>query len=88
MRGSAHLAAVAAVGLRTAVAHAIKRPDDVATFGYEEPPTVTDRDRAAHARAEDVTDDILEPAYSVLSDDQAAALIAGTTSMHSALFGS
>ena len=88
MRGSAHLAAVTAVGLSAPVAHAIKRPDDVAAFGYEEPPVVTAEDRAAHERAEAITDDILEPAASVLTDDQASALIAGTTSMHSALVGS
>ena len=34
MRGSAHLAAITAVGLPTEVAHAIKRPDDVELFGW------------------------------------------------------
>ena len=85
LRGSAHLAAVAAVGLSTADAHAIKRPDDVAMFGYEEPPTVTDADRAAHDRAEQITDDILLPAFSVLDEAQAEALVAGTHAMHAAL---
>jgi hypothetical protein len=85
MRGSAHLAAVAAVGLATPVAHAIKRPDDVAAFGYEEPPVVTDADRAAHARAERITDDILEPAFSVLTEAQSEALVAGTEAMHAAI---
>lgn len=87
LRGSAHLAAIAVVGLSTPVAHAIKRPDDVATFGFEEPPVVTDADRVAHARAEVVTDDILVPAYSVLTDAQAAAMIEGTDAMHAALTG-
>jgi hypothetical protein len=87
LRGSAHLAAVAAVGLTTAVAHAIKRPDDVATFGYGEPPTVTDADRAALDRAEQITDDILLPAFSVLDEEQAEALVAGTNAMHAALRG-
>ena len=85
LRGSAHLAAVAAVGLSTQVAHAIKRPDDLAMFGYEEPPAVTDADRAALERAETITDDILEPAFSVLTDAQADALVAGTTAIHTAL---
>jgi hypothetical protein len=88
LRGSAHLAAVAAVGLTTPVAHAIKRPDDVAMFGYQAPPEITDADRAAHARAEDVTDDILVPAFSVLTESQASALIAGTDAMHAAILGS
>lgn len=87
LRGSAHLAAIAVVGLSTAVAHAIKRPDDLAMFGYEEPPAVTDADRAALERAETITDDILEPAFSVLSDEQGQALVAGTNAMHAALTG-
>jgi len=86
LRGSAHLVANAAVGLPTAVAHAIKRPDDVANFGYREPPTVTDDDRARHQRAETVTDDVLERAYARLTDAQADALVAGAAAMHAALF--
>ena len=85
LRGSAHLAANAAVGLHSSVADAIKRPNDVAMFGYPEPPAVTDADRAAHARAEDITDDILVPAFSVLTDEQATALIDGTAALHAAL---
>jgi hypothetical protein len=85
LRGSAHLAAVVAVGLSTPVAHAVKRPDDVAAFGYEEPPVVTDTDRAALDRAEEVTDDILAPAYSVLTEEQAQTLVAGTDAMHAAV---
>jgi hypothetical protein len=85
MRGSAHLAAVAAVGLSTPVAHAIKRPDDVAMFGYEVRPVVTDADRAALDRAEVITDDILESAFALLSAEQAAALVAGTDAMHAVL---
>ena len=87
LRGGAHLAAVAAVGLSTAVAHAVKRPDDVAMFGYEEPPVVTEHDRAALDRAEQITDDILLPAFSTLDEAQADALVAGTTAMHAALKG-
>jgi hypothetical protein len=85
LRGSAHLVAVTAVGLPTAVAHAIKRPDDVAMFGYEAPPVVTDADRAALDRAETLTDDILMAAYGVLDDAAADALVAGTDAMHAAL---
>lgn len=85
LRGSAHLAAIAAVGLNSSVAHAIKRPNDVAMFGYQEPPAVTDADRAAHARAEDITDDILLPAFSVLTDVQRAAMVDRTAALHAAL---
>ena len=85
MRGSAHLAAVAAVGLPTPIAHAIKRPDDIALFGYEVPPTVTADDRAALDRAESITDDILAQAFGVLDDAQSEALVAGTLAMHAAI---
>jgi len=86
MRGSAHLAAITAVGLPTSIAHAIKRPEDVELFGWgDAPPVVTDDDRAKHARAEELTNQALTPAFSTLSDDQADALIAGTEAMHALL---
>jgi hypothetical protein len=86
MRGSAHLAAITAVGLSTDVAHAIKRPDDVELFGYkDEPPVVTDEARRLHDRAEQLTDEALVGAFATLSPAQAEALIAGTDAMHAAL---
>ncbi len=85
LRGSVHLLALTAVGLDSSVAHAVRRPNDVQTFGYEVSPEVTDADRAAWERAEALTDELLVPAYAVLTDDQARALIAGTTAMQSAL---
>jgi hypothetical protein len=86
MRGSAHLAAITAVGLPTSIAHAIKRPEDVELFGWgDEPPIVTDTSVLLHARAEELTDEALAGAFATLSDDQAAALIAGTDAMHSAI---
>ena len=87
LRGSAHLLAVAAVGLRSVTAHAIKRPNDVATFGWPEGsvPTPTAADVAARDRAEEMTDNILESAFAVLSAGEAEALIAGTQAMHAAL---
>ncbi len=87
LRGGAHLVAVAAVGLHTSVAHAIKRPDDLGLFGYDEPPVVTDADRAKLERAETITDDVLEPAYAVLTESGCEALISGTDTMHAALTG-
>jgi hypothetical protein len=82
LRGSAHLIAVRAVGLESHVAHAIKRPGDMATFGWGDDVVVTDEDRARLDRAEEITNDILVSAFSVLSDAQAAALIAGTSALH------
>jgi hypothetical protein len=85
MRGSVHLAAIAASGLTTAVAHAIKRPDDVKLFGYSDPPHVRDEDRAAWEHAEALTNDMLVRPFSVLDDDGGAALVAGTDAMHAAI---
>lgn len=85
LRGSVHLLAVTACGLRTEVAHAIKRPGDVQMFGYQETPAVTDADRAAWDRAEALTDEILAPAYAALSNEQAQALVSGTAAIAAAL---
>jgi len=85
MRGSAHLLALTACGVETCVAHAIKRPSDVAMFGYDEVPEVTDDDRANWHRAEELTDTILAPAYAKLDEAQAEALVTGTNLMAGAL---
>ena len=85
LRGSAHLLAIRASGLPAAVAHAVKRPDDLAAFGYADPPEITGEHRTALARAEELTDELLVPSFSVLDDGAAEALVAGTTAMHAAL---
>lgn len=85
MRGSAHLLANTACGLETRHAHGIKRPDAFKMFGYEAEIEVTDDDRAKWLRAEQLTDDILAPAYDRLSPDQVQALIAGVDAMHAAV---
>jgi hypothetical protein len=85
LRGSVHLLSLVAQGLDSAKAHAIKRPDDVTSFGYETVPDVTDDDRATWQRAEDMTDHLLTPAYATLTDAQADALVAGTQNIASAL---
>ncbi len=85
LRGSVHLLALTACGVPTPVAHAIKRPGDVAMFGYDEAPEVTDDDRANWHRAEELTDELLMPAYTALSEAQAHALVNGTGAMAHAL---
>lgn len=85
LRGSAHLLAVVASGVAPEVAHAIKRPDDVATFGWEPAPEVTDADRANLDAAEVLTDRLLTPAYASLDDNAKAALLAGTKAIGTAL---
>ena len=85
LRGSVHLAAIAASCLTTAVAHAIKRPADVKLFGYSDPPHVRDEDREAWEHAEALTNDMLVRPFSVLDDEGGAALVAGTDAMHAAI---
>jgi hypothetical protein len=76
LRGSVHLLAVAAQGLSAEMAHRIKRPDDVKTFGYEAGVEPSDADRAKWEAAEELTDQLLCAPYSVLDDTEAAALVA------------
>jgi hypothetical protein len=85
LRGSAHLVAVASVGLPTKIAHAIKRPTEVELFGWKDVPEVTDEHRALHARADEMTNDMLVPSFSVLDDAGGRALVDGTHAMHAAL---
>jgi len=88
LRGSAHLVAVTAMGLPTVVAHAIKRPDAVAMFGWDDTAAQpTEADRAALAEAEVVTDRILARAFAGLTDAQASALVEGTRALHTAFLG-
>lgn len=86
-RGSAHLAALRTTGLPAAVAHAIKRPDDVASFGWAEAPAITADDRAKHAAAEELTDQMVLDAYAALDDAGASALLAGLSAMEAAIAG-
>lgn len=86
-RGSAHLAAIRSLGLSAAVAHAIKRPDDVATFGYESPPSITDNDRALHTQSETLTDQMVLGAYSAVDSAGADALMTGLNAMEAAVSG-
>lgn len=86
LRGSAHLVALAACGLPSHIAHAIRRPDDVANFGWAaDPPVVTDDHRARWEDAEALTTSMLEPAFSTLTDPQRAALVDGTAAIEAAL---
>ena len=87
LRGSAHLVAVAAVGLTSVVAHQIKRPNDVQSFGWpDDLAAPTDAQRAALDRAEEITNDMLAPVFGAVDDAGADALIAGIDAMHAAFY--
>jgi helix-turn-helix protein len=79
LRGSAHLVAVTASGLPTPVAHRIRRPESLEGFGWgpDDIPVPTDEDRARLVDADALTDRLVIPAFSVLYDADAAALVAG-----------
>jgi len=85
LRGSSHLLAVVASGVAPEVAHAIRRPNDVTTFGWDPAPEVTNADLANLDAAEALTDGLLINAYDALDDSSKAALLAGTQAIGIAL---
>ena len=86
-RGSAHLVAVRAMGLTGKQAHFIKRPNDIAMFGWsaEDAPQIDDDARRRLDEAERLTDQIVAPAFAVLDEQERADLHAGATAIKQAL---
>ena len=86
-RGSAHLIAVRASGLTTKQAHFSKRPNDVAMFGWtpDDAPVLDDAVANKMKAAEDLTDQIVLPAFSVLDDAGARALLDGARAIKAAV---
>lgn len=78
-RGGAHLVAVRAAGL-TPLEAVLAGPGgkgNAAFFGWSEPlPEVTDGTLTRRARAEELTDELVAPAYAVLDDAAAEELLA------------
>ncbi len=85
LRGSAHLAAVVAAGIHPGVAHAIRRPGDVETFGWPADIEITDADRTKLAAVDVQTDALSASHYSSLSDEQRDAFVAGVNAITAAL---
>ncbi|GIX49113.1 MAG: hypothetical protein KatS3mg131_3324 [Candidatus Tectimicrobiota bacterium] len=85
LRGSLHLVAVVASGLAPEVAHAIRRPNDVKTFGWDPAPTYTEADRAKLDAAEALTNALLVPPYSALDETARAAFLDGVRAIGAAL---
>lgn len=84
-RGSAHLLAVRAAGLSARQAHQIKRPTELATFGWDAELELTDDDRDAWERAEELTDQLLEPAWASVDEAGRAAMVDGLATISTAL---
>ena len=69
-RGSAHLIAIRASGLDAKTAHFIRRPNDIGMFGWNDAdaPAITEVEVARLADADELTDRLVLPAYSVLDE--------------------
>ncbi len=86
LRGSVHLAAVAAAGCPTRAAHQIKRPDDFEMFGYREPFEVTEEDRARYEKVEPLTDATMTThSANALTDDERAQIATTVELAHAAV---
>lgn len=87
LRGSAHLIAVRAAGLDAKTAHFIRRPADIAMFGWTEAdaPEITDAEVAKLAVADAITDRLVLPAYRVLDEAGRDALVSGLDRIAAAL---
>ncbi len=83
LRGSVHIVALVASGVRAPVAHTIKRPGDA--FGWDPAPEIGPEDPAKCEAAEALTDQLLIGSYGSLTDDQAKALVTGTEAMAAAI---
>jgi hypothetical protein len=86
LRGSAHIMAVMAVGLDPKLAHVIKRPDMVKSFGWgEDPIEVTNAQRAQLDEAERITDVITSRSYAALPPAAHPAFLAALGNICAAL---
>lgn len=81
LRGCVHLAAVIAAGIHPGVAHAIRRPNDIATFGWPEDIAITDADRSKLEAVDIQTNMLSTHHYAGLTDAQRTAFAAGVDAM-------
>ncbi len=72
LRGSVHLAALAAAGCPSRVAHQLKRPNDGEMFGWTDTVPVSDADQAAFDQAGALTDAAMVRHVGAITDDARA----------------
>lgn len=84
LRGSVHLAAIAANALDPVVAHSIRRPNDARMFGWDELPEPTDEDRQKLVAVDAATDAVMAMHYAGITGEQRQALAAGVASLSAA----
>ena len=77
LRGSVHLAALAATGCPSRVAHQLKRPNDLEMFGYQEEVEVTPFAQAAYDQAEPLTNSAMSAHVERVLDSAQCGQIAG-----------
>ncbi|MEM7095068.1 MAG: hypothetical protein AAF567_18865 [Actinomycetota bacterium] len=84
LRGSLHLASIVAHGMDDAVAHALRRPDDVGTFGWADGIEIPDGSQPVLDQIDAATDAITANAYRSLSDAQRQAFVDGVNAIDAA----
>ena len=85
LRGSVHLAAVAAAGVRSRAAHQIRRPNDLEMFGYSEPIEISAEEQAAYSTVEAHTDAaMVTHCGAALSADQRSQIASTVTAVSAA----
>jgi len=85
MRGSVHLVALTACGLSPQMAHRVRRPDDIAMFGWHEGVEVTDDHHTRWQTAETLTDEMLVAAWSCLTEAEGQTIIDTVSAMQAVL---
>jgi hypothetical protein len=85
--GGVHLLAIAAVGLEPAKAHWLTRPDVWENFGYRagDVPQVTELDQELLDQADELTRQLLAPAYAALNGTEGEDFLHGLAAMKSLL---
>jgi hypothetical protein len=84
LRGSIHLAAIVAQGLASEHAHAIRRPDDLQTFGWADGVDVPDGAAEKLAAADAMTDAVHANCYRSLTDEQRQDFVDGVAAIQTA----
>jgi hypothetical protein len=86
-RGSAHLASVVASGLTPKKAHQIHRPEMWEIFGWQEADReeITEADREAFFEAEVLTNRVVLPAYSAVSESLREPMVTALHGIQAAL---
>lgn len=84
LRGSLHLAAVVGHGLDAPVAHALRRPGDIETFGWSADMEIPEGSSDLLAAIDEATDRLMASAYGTLSNEQRQAFADGVAAADAA----